>query len=185
MLLIRSKSGWQLSSDLVATAAVAYKFSNINLPDYQEHDPSSECIEIRKIKLSISMAALTGLYTAVAQNWKLFMGWRPGAMAYAHPAVPDWGGAAGDIQKLMFKQVISKQAVAAAAQDVFSPIDTEWDFGADPITANPTVNTFGVWINSTGAGAFAADFINWQVTYRWKAAKQNDLQSYLGWEALG
>lgn len=183
-LLIPKKNGYQIAAFSTSTGTNPYKANAWALPDYQAHDPATECIEVKKIELEINPAALAGFLAGVAQNWTLYMGWRSGSFAAGFSAIPDWGGGSDNAHKWLFKSILTKQAVAAAAQAI-AQFGGILDYSDEPVIANPTTNTFAFWGDSSGAAVLVDDYAIWRMTYRWIPAKTAELQSYLSWEALG
>lgn len=160
--------------------------ANISLiqtfPDAAEHDKGRELVMLHKISLEVEAGALATFYSSVNATTDIRGAFRPGGAFGTAGTLPN----AASREKWLSFQLASRNTLAAVTNTVSANMTGEMEF-KEPLPIDPTSNTLSGWMKSDVAGAVwdVAGYLVWTLWYSWAKASQEDLQSYLEWEALG
>jgi len=182
MIYMKNQNGLNVAGFSVVTGAAARQYSTVqSWPDYLEHDPSKECVQVQYAKMTLDAQCLVSAWAEVSVEHLALVGFRSGSATVSTAGLIPHG-----LRNWMWKSVNCYRSIAAAVVgSALVPFpEVEWNFPLG-LPMNPGQLTLGVCLMGGGAAFLDAGYIMAEFHYKWVKISQSDLQSFLGWENQG
>jgi len=181
MILIKRAKGIALQHNRIGSGSTAGAYVFQSFEDYQEHDMVKEMVRIHRIIFNFDAECLPSMAATIAKLGKVFAAWRSGNKT---PLVTTTALADGIIDKWLIRDAFAVFQVATE-ESITLPggVQAIFDHTANPIPCNPYGLSLGVC--SDQAGNFNDSSVDVMIEYEWVKSTQEDMSSFLLWEALG